>query len=122
MRTMVSAIAVNLLCACLAVAGEDGAIRTPIHLDTPQDLAQLRATNLDHYARALRIIAAADRLCRPGVPQVQEAKLKARDVGCAQMLFASNPPMRRLSFTLDDTSYLALVTIRDDPPHLLKAR
>ena len=66
-------------------------------------------------------MAAADHLCRPATAQV-EPVAGSRDVRCeGRLLLTSNPPQWRMSFTLDDTRYVALVVIDDDPPHLRPA-
>jgi hypothetical protein len=94
-----------------------------VYLDGAADLAQLRATNPSHYARAQRVLGAAGELCRPGPGDVSFARLDARDVSCARMLLkTSNPPKRQISFTLDDTRYIALVVVTDDPPRLVPTR
>jgi hypothetical protein len=86
-------------------------------------LAHLQTTNPDHYARAQRILADANELCRPGPASVQFAKSAAREVSCADMLLrTSNPPKRQITFRLDDTRYIALVTLTDDPPRLVLTR
>src|SRR5580693_5118098 len=71
-RTLVTAAVLSVVCAPAAFAD--------IRLDTPQDLANLRATNFDHYQRAARIIAAANTLCRPGLPKLEVAKFGATDL------------------------------------------
>ncbi len=93
-----------------------------VYLSGPADLARLRATNPAHYARAEKIMAAANELCRPGAGAVSHARFQARDVSCADMLLrTSNPPKRQINFTLDDTHYIALVVITDDPARLVPA-
>ena len=93
-----------------------------VHLDGPAALAELRATNFFHYERAQKIIAAANHLCRPTVGEVEYAKFGAKNISCARSLVkTSNPPKRELSFRLDDTQYIALVTLTDDPPRLVAA-
>ena len=91
--------------------------KPPVHLDRPADLARLRKTNPDHYARAVRLINAANTLCKPGEPKLQNAD--GRDISCAMLLLTSNPPKRPLSFTLDGTRYVAIVTIAADRPELM---
>ncbi len=87
-----------------------------VYLYGQSDLERLRATNPGHYARAERIMAAANELCRPTPGEVTYAKFDARDISCVEMLVkTSNPPKRQISFTLDDTRYIALVVITDDP-------
>lgn len=125
MRTALLALAV--------LAGSGGALAaapavTPvpkqtIYLYGEADLARLRAENPDHYTRAQRVFAAANHLCRPGAPRTEYAAAAARDLECeAVLLRTSNPPKFTLSFTLDDTRYIALLTVTDDPPRAIPAR
>jgi len=93
--------------------------KPPVHLDRASDLAQLRKTNPDHYARAVRLMNNANTLCKPGAPKLQNAD--GRDISCAMLLLTSNPPKRALSFTLDNTPHTAIVTITADPPQLTHA-
>ncbi len=88
----------------------------------PASLAELRAANPIHYQRALKIIDAANELCRPEPGKVEYTKLDAKNISCARLfLRTSNPPKRQLSFRLDDTQYIALVAVTDDPPKLVAA-
>jgi len=95
------------------------AVKPPVHLNSAADLAQLRKTNPDHYARAKRLLSSANSLCRPGEPKLQNAD--GRAISCAMRLLTSNPPKRALSFMLDGTRYVAIVTITADPPQLTHA-
>jgi len=63
-------------------------------------------------------MAAADRLCKTGQPKLQNAD--GRDISCALLLLTSNPPKRVLSFTLDATRYIAIVTITADRPEPMR--
>jgi hypothetical protein len=93
-----------------------------VYLDDSASLAQLRTTNPTHYARAQKIIDAANQLCRPTAAEVEYAKFDAKNISCIRTLVkTSNPPKRQISFRLDDTVYIALVTLTDDPPKLLAA-
>ena len=109
-----------LLLAVLAfgasvTCGADLAVwQSAVRLDTAEDLARLRATNPNHYARAKRLLGAANTLCQPGRPKAQNAD--ARDISCELLLLTSNPPKRRFSFTLDKTRYDALVRMTADQP------
>jgi hypothetical protein len=91
----------------------------PVQLNSNADLARLRETNPEHYARALRLMHAANTLCKPGEPKLQNTD--GRDISCAMLLLTSNPPKRALSFTLDNTRYVAIVTITADRPELTRA-
>jgi hypothetical protein len=93
-----------------------------IHLDGAKSLHALRATNPAHFARAERIIAAANELCRPGPLEGVLARFAAQDISCSESLLkTSNPPKKELQFTLDRTRYVALVAITDDPPRVRPA-
>lgn len=111
---------------CAAVLADDATLTTPasrtVYLDGPADLARLRQSNPPHYARAERVLAAANHLCRPGPGQLQEVA-GVQDVKCAGFLLrTSNPPKWQITFRLDDTRYVALVVVTDDPPRLTPAR
>jgi hypothetical protein len=93
-----------------------------IYLDA-RTLARLRVTNPNHYARAERILAAANYLCRPRLPDVFLASFGAQDLSCQpMMLLTSNPPQWRIGFRLDETRYVATVWVTDDPPRAMPAR
>jgi hypothetical protein len=85
-------------------------------------LAALRTANPGHYARAQKILSAANQLCRPTAGEVEYAKFDAKNIACARSLIkTSNPPKRQISFRLDSTEYIALVTLTDDPARLVAA-
>jgi hypothetical protein len=112
--------------SCAAVFADDAQLTTPsrqtVYLGGPSDLARLREVNPAHYARAQRVLAAANQLCRPGPGQLQEV-VGAQDSKCADSLLrTSNPPKWEITFRLDDTRYVALVVLTDDPPRLTPAR
>lgn len=92
-----------------------------VYLDA-RALAELRATNPGHYARATRILAAANHLCRPHLPEATLAGLHVQDFSCSMVLLTSLPPQREIAFQLDHTRYIARVYITDDPPRVLPAR
>ena len=94
----------------------------PVYLDGPSALARLEASNPEHYARAERILASANHLCRAGAAEMQYAGADEHSFTCGAFLKTSNPPKRQISFRLDDTRYVALVTITDDAPKLVPAR
>jgi hypothetical protein len=86
-------------------------------------LAHLQLTNPNHYARAQRILAAANYLCRPRAPDLYLAGVGAQDLSCSRMfLQTSNPPKWRIGFRLDASRYVASVILTDDPPRLIPAR
>ena len=57
-----------------------------VYLDGPASLAQLRAANPIHYQRAMKIIDAANVLCRPKAGELEYTQFDAKNISCAQML------------------------------------
>jgi len=45
------------------------------------------------------------------VPRWLQASFNARDISYRPIVLTSHPPKRRLSFTLDDTRYIAVLTL-----------
>jgi hypothetical protein len=90
-------------------------------------LEELKKTKPDTYAEARRVMAAASELCAPGTDAavVEVRKPAARGVPamtCSGVpLLTSNPPKREISFIIDDTKYVALVTMTAPPPQLREA-
>jgi hypothetical protein len=122
MRYLVLAVLVVLVSgASIARAGDCAMIQSPVRLDTPDELAQLRASNPDHYARAERLIKAANALCPPAAPKLEHADADSRNAACGLLLWTSNPPKREISFTLDGIRYAALVVVTADPPKVMRA-
>jgi hypothetical protein len=117
LKLMILVVAIG---ACSSAIADEAFTVPPkytVYLNGPSDLARLRDKNPDHYARAERILAAANHLCRPGPGQLQEARKEAPDVACdGSLLRTSNPPKWEIIFRLDDTRYVALVAVTDDPP------
>jgi hypothetical protein len=113
----------TLLLLALGMSGAGPALADDptVYLNGPSDLARLRQANPAHYARARRILAQANQLCRPGAGRL-EAAAGASDLRCeSALLRTSNPPKREIHFRLDAVRYVALVTLTDDPPHLTPA-
>jgi hypothetical protein len=102
-------------------AGETVASGNVVYLDEAA-MARLRVTNPNHYARAQKVMDAANELCKPGPAELTFAKADARQVACKRMLLkTSNPPKREIAFRLDQTRYVAVVVVTDDPARLVNA-
>jgi hypothetical protein len=81
-------------------------------------LEELRQSNPSHFAEAQRVLAAASTLCAPGALRAWET-LRLPEASCKEaFLRTSNPPKREISFQLDETLYVALVTVRDAAPEM----
>jgi hypothetical protein len=105
--TIVPAVA-----ACLALPA---AAHDYVNLDRPGALATVQRDHPEHVARIARILRVADEMpCQtPRFGRVLKAELDVADARCALMLYTSFPAKRVLSFTLDDTQYKSVVTMRD---------
>jgi hypothetical protein len=113
------ALAATACLAAFAALAEPPAV---VYLNGAADLERLRSSNPDHYWKAERILAAADHLCRPGPAEVQYVGFDISDLACSRMLLkTSNPPKWQIAFRLDDTRYVALVTVTDDAPRVIPA-
>jgi hypothetical protein len=122
MRSALGLAAVGLLGAaawtglCLAqpfmVMEPPGSPQKWVQLNGADDLERLRATNLNHYLRAQKIMAAANEICQPGAAQPSPTRFNANAVSCQSMFWLTSlPPKKQLSFQLDDVGYFALVSV-----------
>ena len=116
MRTSILLISVFALAASTAALADEAPVapKPPrvVYLTGAAALTDLAKTNPNHAARAERILAAASELCKPGPETVNYASFQASDIRCdGAILRTSNPAKREIAFTLDDTRYLALVTV-----------
>jgi len=118
MQKAVSSAVLGLLSAIVltgAALGNDPVgpqVQSFVHLDTLADLEDLRQTNLNHYLRAQKILAAANEICNLGPDKTYLTRFAEAHPRCEQATWRmSNPPKKELSFRLDDVQYLALVTV-----------
>ena len=112
-------IAALLLPACLApaaVAAEPMDLEAPVRvivpfersvsLDRPGALEALKASNPDHYVRAVGILRVASDMPCEGLPRVIQADFKAALSQCeGALLKTSWPAQRDVAFVLDGTRY-----------------
>jgi len=123
MRAMLSVVLALASAAILTGAGVAPPPAKTIYLSGAAALDELRDTNPLHYARAVKIIAAAPQLCRFDTPGTVFAAFEARDVRCLRgFLKTSFPAKWQLDFQLDEVHYVALVTVTGVTPRLLPAR
>ncbi len=109
---LLSATAMTSVKAAQAPPEVPGPPRT-VYLNGPADLEHLRETNLYHYLRAKKILAAANELCRPKWKPTYLARFDGADPQCGLMWMTSFPPKKQLRFHLDGVYYIALVTVTD---------
>jgi len=128
----------SLLACLLVVAGTSAAVadEAPKPTTTPEFrfhapehtvylnnlvLEELKKPNPRHYAEARRVMAAAGVLCAPGSMQAWKVMRMPPGRCTGAFLKTSDPPKREISFQLDDTLYIALVTLKDSGPEYHRA-
>lgn len=77
-----------------------------VDLNAPGELPTLQQTNSGHSTAVLKILDEV--LLHPAAAVVT---VDGHGVDYPNILLTSNPPKRRLSFTVDDTHYVALITL-----------
>ena len=84
-----------------------------IDLDVPGSLEAIQRSDPNHFARIERILAEVPR--RPPSQQAvatwMHAEFQARNVRYVDLVMTSLPPKKRLEFSLDDKSYVKVVTL-----------
>jgi hypothetical protein len=94
-----------------------------VYLDRPGALEALEAENPAHYRQALELIRVAGKMPCRMVPKATPSKVDPADFHCAPtLLMTSFPPKRLIGFTLDDTRYIAIVTITDAGARLMPVK
>lgn len=107
---------VTIIATALLLFGLTDAVGQPslprtVDLDAPDALETLRQTNPTHFTAIQTILAEV--VLRPDaeVPRWLRVNFNARGVSYRPILLTSHPPKRRLSLTLDDTRYMAVITL-----------
>ena len=89
-------------------------IKRTVYLDHLA-LQEMKKSNPDRYAQVRKVMASASELCAPNAArQWSVANVSAASCSGA-FLKMSFPPKREIGFQIDDTWYVALVTLYDKP-------
>ena len=94
----------------IAAAG-DLTLSRVVDLDKPGALEALQQLNPMHYEKIRQIVTGILQQPDVAVPGWMRANFDARGVLYSQIEMTSYPPKRRLSFALDDTRYVVVVTL-----------
>jgi len=94
----------------MAAAG-DLTLSRVVDLDKPGALEALQQLNPTHYEKIRQIVTGILQQPDAAVPGWMRANFDARGVLYSQIEMTSYPPKRRLSFALDDTRYVVVVTL-----------
>ena len=110
MPRIIVAVFIGLFFVSCAVASDSRPGRT-INLNKPGALEALQRSNPAHYDKVRKIL---DRILQKpdaAVPRWIQTNFDAQDVIYRPVLLTTDPPQKRLSFSLDDARYEAVVTI-----------
>ena len=108
--------------AMLAIVGASHAQRR-IDLDIAGNLEAVEREHPDHFAKIQRILAEVPRLppSERRVASWLRTEFRARDVRYTDLIRTSLPPKKRLEFSLDEVSYVKVVTLAGRQPKIMPA-
>ena len=107
-----SVVAVSVASAALVVAPPSRATG-PIDLDVPANLEAVERDHPEHFRKIQQIVVEVQQQPTGRVADWMRARFDARDVLYADWVLTSFPPKKRLRFSLDKSSYVTTVTLRD---------
>ena len=107
----VSAAAIVLAVAVLAVVPNRAPAAAPVDLNVPGVLEALAAAKPAHYDKIRKILDGVTRQPDAAVARWMQVSFDAKDVTYAPIVLTTHPAKRRLSFALDATRYVAVVTL-----------
>jgi hypothetical protein len=122
---MVKPLALFVL-AMLAIVTPVAAAPIPptrtVDLDAPGALEALERSNPAHHEKVRKIVEGVIHQPASRVSRWIAVAFNGRDVSYAPVLMTSHPPKRRLSFALDDTRYVTVVTLTNVRGDVVPAR
>jgi len=107
--------------AAVIIAGDASPGRT-INLNKPGALEALEQSNPTHYEKIRKILDAVLDQPDEAVPRWIQTSFNARSISYAPILMTSDPPKRRLSFTLDEARYEVVLTLTKLRPEIVPAK
>src|ERR1041385_5037107 len=122
MRYLLLASAVLLTSVVTVASAADppapARIKRTVYLDHVV-LDEMQKSDPTRYAQVRRVMAAGSELCGPNAARLWFVA-NVQSTNCSSALLrTSNPPKRDIGFQIEDTWYVALVTVRDKPALLI---
>jgi hypothetical protein len=113
-----------LLSSALLLAGAAFAARAEepkrtVYLDSVV-LEEIKQSNPDRYARIRGVMAQASEMCKPNAARTWALGATSAGDCSSLVLKTSYPPKRQITFSIEDTRYVANVVVLDAPA-LVKA-
>jgi len=116
-------VVIALTSTLIASANAGGSSWQPIDLNRPATLEQLKLERPKHYAAIAEVIRVVERVpCENREVETLKARYDISQWACNFVLLTSDPPKRRLSFQLEETRYVALVTLKGAQGSVIPAR
>jgi len=123
MKSIRIAVAVAIAAAAALPVLAAGGHKGPIDLDRPGALDQVKRERPGQFEAISQVLRAAERLpCREGELKALRTRFDVRELACTTLLMTSDPPKRRVTFSLGEERYIAVVTMKDTNGKLLPAK
>ena len=99
------------------------AFAAQVDLDQPGMLDRLKVERPRQYEAVAEVLRASERMpCKEGEMRVLKAKYDLREMSCNAILMTSYPPKRRVTFELEGTSYVSVVTVKGTEGRAMPAK
>jgi len=107
----------------IASANAGDSVWQPIDLNRPGTLEQLKLERPNHYAAIAEVFRVVERVpCENREVETLKARYDITQWACNFVLLTTDPPKRRLSFQLEETRYVAVVTLKNTGARVFPAR
>ena len=104
-------VSIAIFSAIITSANAAGTTSQPIDLNQPGALEMLQTERPEHFRAITEVLRVVERVpCGNAEVRSLEARFDIREMACNFVLMTSDPPKRRLSFALEGTSYVVVVT------------
>jgi hypothetical protein len=95
----------------------------PVNLNRPGILEQLKLERPKHFAAISEVLRIVERVpCETREVETLKVRYDITQWACNFTLMTSDPPKRRLSFQLEETRYVAVVTLKGTEGRVVPAR
>jgi hypothetical protein len=116
-------ISIAIVSAVLATANAAESTSQPVDLNQPGALERLQAERPEHFRAIAEVLRVVERVpCQNEEVTSLEARFDIRDMACNFTMMTSAPPKRRLSFALEGTNYVVVVTLKDTDGHAIPVK
>jgi hypothetical protein len=93
-----------------------------LRIGSEASLQQIRIQHPAHYLKIIRILDDIQEQPDYKLAQWMQANYQASDLICHPLLMNSDPPKRKLSFSLDEQRYAGIITLNKLKVELVPAR